>query len=237
MTIELIGLDADDTLWHNEINFQKAHRRFLGLVAPFAGPMTADERLDAVVSRNLGIYGYGVKAFTLSMLEAAVELAEGDLPSAVVAELLQIGRALAGDRMELLEGVRPALEALRERAPLVLITKGDLFHQEAKLAASGLAELFTSLEVVSDKSAETYRRIFRRHGVAPERTMMAGNAMKSDVLPALEAGAYATLVPYPVIWAHEADDAPAGHPRYREVAALSELVAWIDEIGRSASKV
>ncbi len=133
--------------------------------------------------------------------------------------------------IEPLPGVEAALAALADQARLVLITKGDLFHQESKLAASGLGSLFSGVEIVGEKRPDTYRRIFERHGAAPDRAVMAGNSVKSDVLPALEAGAYAALIPYPLVWAHEAADAPAEHPRYRELASLADLPAWVAEIG------
>lgn len=231
MPIDLICLDADDTLWHNETVFRLTHARFTELVAPYADEALIPERLAAAEQRNLSVYGYGVKGFTLSMLETALELGGDDLPAGVIAEILAAGREMMRHPVEPLDGVPEALAALAARGRLVLVTKGDLFHQEAKLAASGLGDHFSGVEIVSEKHAGTYARVFARHGAAPQRAVMAGNSVKSDVLPALEAGGHAALVPYPLVWAHEAAEAPRAHPRFRELAALSDLAGWIDEMG------
>jgi putative hydrolase of the HAD superfamily len=169
MTIELICLDADDTLWHNMRHFDAAEQALFAILEPFAASPAVRERLEAVGARNLALYGYGVKSFTLSMLETATELAGDALPPAGVRDILAIGRDLLRHPVELLPGVEATLDALAGRARLVLITKGDLLHQEAKLAASGLGQRFTGIEIVSDKTANSFRRLFARHAVAPER--------------------------------------------------------------------
>jgi putative hydrolase of the HAD superfamily len=226
----LIGLDADDTLWHNETLFRLTHERFNDLLAPWADAPQVEAHLAAVERRNLLVYGYGAKGFTLSMLETAIELSGGHASAGVLGEIMAAGRELMTHPVEPLPGVHEALEQLARRAPLVLITKGDLFHQESKLAASGLGEFFAGVEIVSEKTAETYRRAFRRHGTPPEEALMAGNSVRSDILPALEAGAYAALIPYPLVWAHEAADAPQAHARFRQLDALGQLPAWLDSI-------
>jgi putative hydrolase of the HAD superfamily len=226
----LIGLDADDTLWHNETLFRLTHQRFNELLAPWADAAQVEEHLAAVERRNLAVYGYGAKGFTLSMLETAVELSAGAAPARVMQEILANGRDLMTHPIEPLPGVHEALQALVERAPLVLITKGDLFHQESKLAASGLGDLFSGVEIVSEKTADTYRRAFKRHGVPAEAALMAGNSVRSDILPALEAGSHAALIPYPLVWAHEAADAPRTHPRFREFEKLGDLIPWLDAL-------
>jgi putative hydrolase of the HAD superfamily len=231
MTVTTIGLDADDTLWHNETVFRLTQARFKELLAPYSAPEAVEESLAAVERRNLKIFGYGAKGFTLSMLETALEVTEGRAPTAVLGEILAAGREMMRHPVEPLPGVRDALEVLSERARLVLVTKGDLFHQESKLAASGLGDFFHGVEIVSEKTPDTYKRVFDRHGAGPEQAVMAGNSMKSDVLPALAAGAWAALIPYPLVWAHEAADAPEAHPRYRELPALGDLAAWVEEIG------
>lgn len=226
-TPKIIGLDADDTLWHNETHFRLTHARFNAMLAPWADAATVEDALAAVERRNLGTYGYGAKGFTLSMLETALQLSETQAPAAVLAEILAAGRDLMRHPVEPLPGVHAALERLAAVAPLVLITKGDMFHQESKLAASGLGAFFSGVEIVSEKSADTYRRAFARHGVAPEHALMAGNSVRSDVLPALEAGCTAVLIPYPLVWAHEAALAPADHPRYRECESVTALADWL----------
>lgn len=223
----IIGLDADDTLWHNETLFRLTQARFDGLLAPFADAATVQSHLAAVERRNLHLYGYGAKGFTLSMLETALELSDSRLPATVLAEILGAGRELMRHPIDPLPGVLQALALLAERAPLVLITKGDLFHQESKLAASGLGRFFAGVEVVSEKTTDTYRRVFQRHGMAPERALMAGNSVRSDILPALDAGCHAALIPYPLVWAHEAAEVPHAHPRYRQFESLLAMAEWL----------
>lgn len=229
MPIRLICLDADDTLWHNMRHFEVAEEALHRMLAPFAASEAVRDRLNAIETRNLPAYGYGAKGFTLSMIEAAIEICGDDLPRNAIPEILAAGRQLLDHPVELLPGIEDTLEALAERAPLVLVTKGDLLHQESKLAASGLGERFAGIEIVSDKKPETFTRVFAAHGVAPEQAVMAGDSMRSDVLPALAAGAWAAFVPHDLVWSHESADAPV-HARFRTLASLSELPGWIDEI-------
>jgi len=244
MTITTLGLDADDTLWHNETIFRLTQARLFDLLSDVADPDTLGARLAEVEGRNLRLYGYGVKGFTLSMIETAMELTGGEAPPHIVREILAAGRAMLTEPVEPLPGVDQALAALSERYRLVLITKGDLLHQEQKLAASGLGDLFAeqklaasglgdlfaAVEIVSEKDASTYERVFARHGTGAAQGAMVGNSLRSDILPALEAGAWAAHIPYAVTWAHEMADAPHGHPRFAELASISELPAWLDRI-------
>ncbi len=230
MPISLICLDADDTLWHNETIFRRTSEAFADLLAPFASAGTVAERLEEVEHRNLPAYGYGAKGFVLSMIETAHEIAGERLAPEVVARILSLGKDMLSHPVEMLGGVGEALDALAGRGSLILLTKGDLYHQEAKLAASGLGEYFMGVEIVSDKNADTYKRVFERYGAAPDQAVMAGNSMRSDILPALEAGAYAAFIPFEIVWSHEVADAPEDHPRYRELATLGQLAAWIDTL-------
>jgi putative hydrolase of the HAD superfamily len=230
MPVTTIGLDADDTLWHNETVFRLTHARMVELLGPYAEEPLVAETMAATERRNLRLYGYGVKGFTLSMIETAMDLTDGGVPTRVIREILAAGREMLAHPVEALPGVAEALARLSETHRLVLVTKGDLLHQEQKLAASGLGDLFAAVEIVSEKDADTYRRVFARHGTGAEQGLMAGNSVKSDILPALEAGAYAALIPYPLVWAHEAADAPADHPRFKELAALADLPDWIQTL-------
>jgi putative hydrolase of the HAD superfamily len=230
MPIDLICLDADDTLWHNMRFFAAAEQAFADLVAPYADDAAARARMQAIEIRNLRHYGYGAKSFTLSMIETALELAGDDLPADSVRRILAIGRELLAHPVELLDGIGATLERLAATGRLVLVTKGDLLHQEVKLAASGLGRLFTGVEIVSDKRADTFVRVFHRYGCAPDRAVMAGDSLRSDVLPALEAGAWGAWIPQPLAWAHEAAAEPAGHPRFRRLTRLAELPEWIGAI-------
>ncbi|HEX2562198.1 HAD family hydrolase [Phenylobacterium sp.] len=228
--ITTVGLDADDTLWHNESLFRLTQQRFFDLLADVAEPAMLEQRLAEVEKRNLRLYGYGVKGFTLSMIETAMELTGGEAPPRIVREILAAGREMLSEPVEPLPGVDSALAQLSERYRLVLITKGDLLHQEQKLAASGLGDLFVAVEIVSEKDASTYERVFNRHGTGPAEAVMCGNSVRSDILPALEAGAWAAHVPYPLVWAHEIADAPLDHPRFAELSSITELPAWIASI-------
>jgi putative hydrolase of the HAD superfamily len=222
-----VGVDADDTLWHNETIFRLTHARFVALLSDFADEAAVESRLAEVEQRYLRLYGYGAKGFTLCMIDAAMELTDGAVDSRVIREILAAGREMLTHPVEPLPGVETALAQLSEHYRLILITKGDLLHQEQKLAASGLGDLFSGVEIVSEKTADTYRRVFARHGPGAEQSAMAGNSVKSDILPALEAGAHAALIPYPLIWAHEAAEIPAGHPRFVELDSLAKLPAWL----------
>ncbi|MAZ16494.1 MAG: HAD family hydrolase [Ahrensia sp.] len=225
-----IAFDADDTLWQNERFFQDSQRRFISMLEPFADADKVEAELLGAERRNIGFYGFGVKGFTLSMLETATMLCGDDLPPAVVRDILGLGKAMLDHPVELLPGVVETLQALRDHYTLLVVTKGDLFDQERKLVQSGLADYFDHVEIVSDKTPDVYRRVFDRHGQGPARGMMIGNSLKSDVLPALEAGCWAVHVPHDLTWALEHADEPAGHTRYRVVSNLSAIPAEIAEL-------
>ncbi|WP_313452132.1 HAD family hydrolase [Brevundimonas sp.] len=230
MPITTVGLDADDTLWHNETIFRLTHARFVDLLDDHGDAETIETRLAEVERRNLRLYGYGVKGFTLSMIETAMELCDGGAPPEVVREILAAGREMLAHPVETLPGVDETIAELSDRYRLILITKGDLLDQERKLAASGLGERFAAVEIVSEKDRATYDRVFSRHGTGPAEAVMAGNSMKSDVLPAIAAGAFGVHIPYAVTWAHELADAPENEPRYVSLARIAELPDWIAAI-------
>lgn len=225
-----IGFDADDTLWQNETYFRLTQARFLQVLADHAAPDRLAERLEAAERRNLAYYGFGVKGFTLSMIETAVDVTEGRVPGQVIADLIALGRELLEHPMELLPHVRATVTALAADFRLVLITKGDLLHQEKKLAQSGLGDLFDGVEIVSDKTETTYRTAFARHGTGSDQAMMVGNSLKSDVIPALQAGAWGVHVPQEHEWAFEAALAPSDHRRFHTVADLAALPALVDRL-------
>jgi putative hydrolase of the HAD superfamily len=233
-SITTVGVDADDTLWHCESKFRLSHARFLDLLADHGDPEKIERQLLAVEKRNLRVYGYGAKGFTLSMIETALEVTDGAVDTRVIREILAVGREMLTEPIEPLAGVEKALAELSDRYRLILITKGDLLHQEQKLASSGLGDYFVAVEIVSEKDADTYRRVFERYGTGAEEAVMAGNSMRSDILPALEAGCWGALIPYPLVWAHEAAEAPVGHERYAELASISELPGWVDSLTRHA---
>ncbi|KQN25997.1 HAD family hydrolase [Sphingomonas sp. Leaf33] len=230
MPIRLICLDADDTLWHNMRHFNATEAALYDPVAPFADRQIASETLAACEARNLKLYGYGAKGFTLSLIETAVELVGDPLPAGVIADILAAGRALLSHPVELFDGIADTVEALAERGRVVLVTKGDLLHQEAKLAASGLGDRFHGIEIVSDKTVDTFRRLFAREGLPPDEAVMAGDSLRSDIHPALDAGAWAAYIPQPGAWSHETAGVPSDHPRFRQLDRLGDLPAWIDTL-------
>ncbi|AVA20453.1 HAD family hydrolase [Rhizobium sp. LEGMi198b] len=223
-----IGFDADDTLWQNEQFYRLTERQFIELLADYAESENISQKLLEAEKRNLHRYGFGIKGFTLSMIETAIEITKGEVPTAVIAQILDIGRILLAHPVETLPNVRETLEALTGNYLLVLITKGDLFDQERKLAQSGLGDLFDAIEIVSDKNASTYRRIFSKVGDGPERAMMVGNSLKSDIVPALAAGSYGVFVPHELTWAFEHIDEPTEAPRFRKIGHLGELHGVIE---------
>ncbi len=221
--LSTIGFDADDTLWQNETFFRLTEQRFTELLSEHGAHEVISAKLLAAERRNLGFYGFGVKGFTLSMIETAVEVTDGQVSASVIAEILGFGRQMLQNPVETLPGVKETLDALAGRYRILLITKGDLFDQERKLAQSGLGDYFSAVEIVSDKTPNTYRRIFSRHGDGPERAMMVGNSLKSDVVPAIRAGSWGVHVPHELTWVLEHEEAPEQDPRFRRIAELGLL--------------
>ena len=228
--IGTIGFDADDTLWHNERFFRWGQARFLELLSPYAEASGLEARLVAAERRNIGQYGFGVKGFTLSMVETALEVTDNKVPGAVIADLLDMGREMLAHPIELLPHAQDAVEALAGSHRVLLITKGDLLHQERKLAQSGLGDRFDAVEIVSDKTEAVYARIFSGHPGGAEAAMMVGNSMKSDVRPAIEAGAWGVFVPQDLAWDFEHAEPPDA-PRYHALPDLSGLPDLVAEIG------
>lgn len=223
-TFSLLAFDADDTLWHNETVFRLTEERFARALADYAEPEHLMERLLAAERRNLAFYGYGIKGFTLSMVETALEITENQAPGTLIAEILAFAKEMIAHPVETLPEVRETLEALREHFPLVVITKGDLFDQERKLAQSGLGELFQGVEIVSEKDSATYRRLFSKYGVEPECALMVGNSLKSDILPVLEVGGWAAFIPHELTWVLEQAEEPVEHPRFHKLEKFTELL-------------
>jgi putative hydrolase of the HAD superfamily len=235
MTLRLtaIGLDADDTLWHNERFFALTQERFADLLRDHTEKDHLMERLLEAERRNIPHYGFGIKGFTLSMIETAIEVTDGKAPGHVIREILDAGRDMLSHPIELLPGVEEVIERLERTHRLVLITKGDLLDQTRKLEQSGLRERFAAIEIVSHKTPEEYGRIFERHGTGVREAMMVGNSMASDVVPMIEAGGWGVHVPHGLTWAIEAAEAPESHPRYRQLEALSGLPELISEVSES----
>jgi len=234
--IAMVGFDADDTLWKSEDYYREAQATFERIVGAYVDLGDVGARLYAVEKRNLALFGYGVKGMLLSMVEAAVEITEARISAADLHRIVGLGKSLLQHPVELLPGVRAAVQQVTRDYPVVLITKGDLFHQEAKVRASGLADLFRRIEIVSEKDARTYARLFEEFGIAPSRFLMVGNSLRSDIAPVLELGGWGVHVPYHVTWAHEADaEVRQGGERMRSVANIEAMVAAVQEIDMLAA--
>jgi len=224
MMVSVVAFDGDDTLWHNESIFTMTQGRYRALLERYLDGPALDERLQANELRNLQLFGYGIKGFTLSMIETAIEASAGQVEAATIQSIIEYGKAMLQHPVELLEGVRATIEALHGRYRLMVITKGDLFDQESKLARSGLVELFWQIEIVSEKDQETYRRILRAHHIDPREFVMVGNSIKSDILPVLGLGAHAVHVPYHTTWIHErAELDEASRKQVCTLVSLAEL--------------
>lgn len=234
MVIEGIAFDADDTLWESETAFVGIHARVREMLARHCAPEVLDARLLEVEEANLEVYGYGAKAFTLSLIETAIDLAGDGLTIAEVRQLLDAGKEILSHPVDLLPGAEVAVKAAGELGvPVLIVTKGDLFHQESKVARSGLGDLVDGVEVVSEKDPATYRRIAKRHGIDAERLLMVGNSPKSDIEPVLAIGGWAAFVPHELTWALETriDHQPLhAHPRFRQLTSLAELPALLDDL-------
>lgn len=230
MKFDVIAFDADDTLWHSEDAFHANEERFVELIAPFAASgVDIKAALTAVERKNLSAFGYGVKAFGLSAVEAAITITEGRVTTAVVAELVEMIRAQLTEPVRLLADVAEVLARVGQHHRMVLITKGDLIHQSNKVATSGLAHHFSDIEILLEKDVETYDRIFRKLGVAPERVCMIGNSLRSDILPVLSLGGTAVHIAYPLLFELERIDPVdlSDHASFAELASITDVPAWL----------
>lgn len=238
--IGMVGFDADDTLWRSEDYFHAAQREFEGIVGRYVdlADLRLRERLYAVEKGNIGVFGYGVKGMTLSMLEAAVDITGERIAARDLHRIMQMGKDMLRHPVELLPGVREAVAAVAAEFPVVLITKGDLFHQEAKVRDSGLADLFRRIEIVSEKDVRTYARLLDEFEVPADRFVMVGNSLRSDIVPVLRLGGWGVHVPYHLTWEHEneADDV-AGHPRLRQVGTVAGLPDAIRAIASAEADI
>lgn len=231
--LDLIAFDADDTLWHNETLYLATQSEFKSLLSKYQPTSVIDERLYETEMGNLEIFGYGIKAFTLSMIETAIQLSDGQIAARDIQTIIDLARNMLETPVELLDGVRDTLDALSDDYDLMLITKGDLLDQETKVARSGLGEVFSSVEIVSHKTPDAYGSILTRHGVQPARFLMVGNSLPSDVLPVVEIGGQAVHIPYHITWAHE--EVEEAHDGYYELENISLLPELVHEISNGAS--
>lgn len=230
-SFDMLAFDADDTLWHNERLYNQTQQRFAELLAQYHPPEWISDRLNQTEARNIAHFGYGIKSFGLSMIETAVELSEGRLTGQDVQALIDLIKAMLHAKIDLLDGVGETIPRLAAHHRLMLITKGDLLDQEAKIARSGLGSYFQFVEVVSEKTPAAYERVLGRYQIAPERFLMVGNSLRSDILPVLELGGSAVYIPYETTWLHESAEAPAaGQPGYYALENIGQIPALLDRL-------
>ena len=235
--ITLVGFDADDTLWRSQDYFDAAQVEFEQIISAYVDLTDIARQLYEYEARNIAIFGYGVKGMVLSMVEAAVVITDARISAADIHRIVQLGKDLLRHPVDVLPGIREAVEAVARDLPVVLITKGDLFHQEAKVRDSGLADLFGRIEIVSEKDPATYARVLREFDIQPGNFLMIGNSLRSDIVPVLELGGWGVHVPYHVTWVHEVDArVDVGIERMRSIAGIDQLASAVDELKALAKR-
>ena len=227
--INVIGFDADDTLWHNEVLYHWAKKEVVRILSGYRQPADIKAHLDQTEVANIPYYGYGIKSFTLSMIETAVHISGGQVSAGEINQIIAIAKKMLSAPVELVDGVKEILEILSSAYPLVLITKGDQFEQERKIKISGIAHHFRYHEIVGEKSATTYRKILEKYRIEPASFLMVGNSLRSDILPVLKIGGHAVHIPNEQTWFHEnAGEHEMGEFEYREIDYISQLPGLLD---------
>lgn len=233
-----IAFDADDTLWRNEDIFIHAQDEFIRLLSPYHDDNYIRSHLNEVQIKNLEHFGYGIKGFTLSMIETAIELTQGRVTGNEIHEIIQLAKCMLASPVDLLPNVSQVLEDLQGKYRLMVITKGDLLDQESKLARSGIADVFDAIEVVSDKTSDVYQQILQRHKIAAEEFLMVGNSLKSDILPVLDVGGQALHIPYHSTWDHElvTESTLLRYPQLGALRDISQLIDWLSAVSSNTEK-
>lgn len=225
--ITTIAFDADDTLWANESYFQEAERQFCMLLENYLPQHTVSQELFATEMKNLHLYGYGIKGFMLCMIETANRISENTVPIEIINQIIALGHELLLKPIELLPGVTETLTQLKGNYRLVVATKGDLLDQERKLKNSGLEDYFHHIEIMSDKKEKDYRKLLKHLDCTPDRFMMLGNSLKSDILPVLELGGFGVHIPYHVTWTHEQHEVNLEHERFIALQQVDEILGHL----------
>ncbi len=225
--IKAIAFDADDTLWINEPYFKETETAFCALFQDFLPQHNVEKTLLQIEIKNLPLYGYGIKGFTLSMIETALQVTEGAMPASAVQQIINLGKELLARPIELLEGVEEVLLKLKDKYRLVVATKGDLLDQERKLEASGIEHHFHHIEIMSEKAEADYAKLIKHLDVRPDEFLMIGNSLKSDVLPVLALGGHAIHVPYHTTWAHETIEHTVEHPNFKSVQHIRQILPYL----------
>jgi putative hydrolase of the HAD superfamily len=231
LKFDLIAFDADDTLWHNETLYAEAQRKLKELLSRYAdGEMVAQWLYEKEMS-NLQYYGYGIKSFTLSMIETAVELTKGEIEGSEVLKIIGFAKEMLTSEVQLLEHAEETVCELAKSYELMMVTKGDLLDQQSKLSRSGLGDYFRYVEVVSQKTQKTYEALLAKYRIEPQRFLMVGNSLKSDILPVLALGGTAVYIPFHITWAHETVDSQhVSHDGYYELEHLGQLPQLLEQL-------
>jgi putative hydrolase of the HAD superfamily len=225
----VIAFDADDTLWVNEPYFQEVEQKFCALLEDYLPAHAISKELFAVEMKNLPLYGYGIKAFMLSMIETILKVTDNTANPEVLLKAIEYGHDMLNKPIELLENVEDTLRSLKSKYRLVVATKGDLLDQERKLKKSELEHYFHHIEIMSDKKESDYLKLIRHLDCRPDEFLMIGNSLKSDVLPVLAIGGHAAHVPYHTTWAHEKIEHTIEHPNFYELGSIADITSYLGQ--------
>jgi Predicted hydrolase (HAD superfamily) len=225
--IRYVAFDADDTLWVNEKFFRDGEAALCGLLEEYASAEEVIKHLYDLEMSTLKLYGYGIKAYILSMIETAIDISGGKVRQDTIREIIEMGKTQMNRPVEVYEGVAEVLDSLRGKYELILATKGDMLDQYRKIGKSGLKDYFGHIEVMSDKKISDYRRLMDKLACEPSQFMMIGNSLKSDVVPVLEMGGYAAHVPCDVTWTHEEIDFELSHPNFRQLSRITDILGML----------
>lgn len=225
--IKVIGFDADDTLWVNETYFLETEQKFCQLLSPYVDPSIVSSALFRTEIQNMPLYGYGVKAYILSIIETAIKVTDGKIDTQLLQQIISLGKEQLRKPTLLLPGVAETLAALQDKYKLVMVTKGDILDQEQKLIRSGLEHYFHHVEIMSNKTEKEYKKLLHHLDIQPEQFLMVGNSIKSDILPPLSLGCYAIYIPYETTWAHEKEEVPVNHPKFKEKQNIQQILPFL----------
>lgn len=222
--IKVIGFDADDTLWENEPYYRETEAKFCELLKEYLPKDKINQELFDTEIKNLELYGYGIKAFTLSLVETAIRVSDAKVPASTIKTIIELGKEQLNKPNHLLDGVSDVLEALKGNYKLIVATKGDLLDQEKKLKKSNLLKYFHHIEIMSDKQMDNYKDLIKHLDIEPHELLMVGNSLKSDIVPILELGGYGVYIPFHVTWQHEYhDEEEIKNDRYYKISSIKEL--------------
>jgi len=228
--IDILAFDADDTLWHTEFLYSGVQKRVRELIQPYYSGDDLGERLHRIEIDNLQYYGYGIKGYILSLVEAAIEVSEGKIQGSEIQSIIQMAKDMLSAKIHFIDGVIETLETLSSKYPMMLITKGDLFEQDAKIVRSGVKPYFRYVEVVSNKDKAGYSELLKKYALDPDKFLMVGNSMRSDILPVIELGGWGVYVPHPDSWSHEHAEPPQGNHRFFEIEKINQLPALLENV-------